>query len=137
MDEVIEKDEEKLFDFYVKYENEVGKARQDAAPKEQESDEEEGSERSEGGEGVEGKDSAQAAPSAANALLGLINGGAMNGKLQSKTVDAGNAGIKSNATPAPGQDTKSFLKSLSPTPMTPLKNPDAVMSQQLPHGAMS
>lgn len=27
MDEVIEKDEEKLFDFYVKYENEVGKAR--------------------------------------------------------------------------------------------------------------
>lgn len=27
MDEVIEKDEEKLFDFYVKYENEVGKER--------------------------------------------------------------------------------------------------------------
>ena len=102
MDEVIEKDEEKLFDFYVKYENEVGKARQDAAPEEQESDEDEGSVRSEGaGEGVEGKESAQAAPSA-NALLGLINGGAMNGKLQSKTVDAGNAGIKSNATPTSG-----------------------------------
>jgi len=87
-------------------------------------------ERSEGGEGVEGKDSAQAAPPAANALLGLLNaktlnGGAMNGKLQSKTVDNGIAGIKSNATAAPGQDTKSFLKSLSPTPMTPLKNPDA------------
>lgn len=103
MDEVIEKDEEKLFDFYVKYENEVGKARQDAAQEEQESDEDEGSVRSEGaGEGVEGKESAQAAPSAANALLGLINGGAMNGKLQSKTVDAGNAGIKSNAPPASG-----------------------------------
>ena len=90
---------------------------------------------------MEGKDGAQGAPPAANALLGLINGGAMNGKLQSKTVDAGNAGIKSNATPAPGQDTKSFIKSLSPTPMTPLKNPDAVnnnqMSQQLPPGIMS
>lgn len=102
-------------------------------PEEQESDEEEGLERSEGGEGVEGKDAAQAAPPAANALLGLLSGGAV-GKLQSKTVDAGNAGIKSNATPAPGPDTKSFLKSLSPTPMTPLKNPDAQMSQQLiPH----
>jgi len=85
---------------------------------------------------VEGKEAAQAAPPAANALLGLINGGAMNGKLQSKTVDAGNAGIKSNATPALGQDTKSFIKSLSPTPMTPVKNPDVVMSQQLPPGIM-
>ena len=49
MNEVLEKDEEKLFEFYVKYETEVGKASKDAEPHERDGDGDEGSLKSEGG----------------------------------------------------------------------------------------
>ena len=49
MNEVLEKDEEKLFEFYVKYETEVGKASKDVEPHGRDDDEDEGSLKSEGG----------------------------------------------------------------------------------------